>query len=260
MDSDATLVGSAGSLWQYPGKSMLGHDVARLDIGRTIRGDHEIAVINDGEVITAKQSVGVPLLRVKAWALPLRGGRSRYRLRITDAMGGYHDGDSNDPFMWTQLSRLLGIPVRVVRVGAEPRPERRIDGRPVRSDSFVDEVDVHLVTTASVRAVEQAADVDNVIQRMRPQVVIDPAPGIPALAEREWVGRKLRIGDQVELRLDNLTRRCALPGRPQLDMEAAPGLLKYLKVNHDNRFGVSATIVQPGTICVGDPVRVVRLT
>lgn len=249
------VVGTVGELRQYPGKSMQGYEVRTLQVqGARIVGDHEIAVVDeDGRVITAKQAVGVPLLSVTAEAASVRG-ETWYWMHVPDPDPFLCAGWHHDPQVLGALCRLLGTRVRIVKIEDASKPKERIDKSPVRADTFVDEVDVHLVTMPSVRLAETATKVEGVVRRMRPQVVIETVQGILPLAEERWVGSTMRIGDEVELRLDNCTVRCALPGRPQPDLPAAPGLLKWLHGFCDNRFGLSASVIKPGVVQHGDIV------
>ncbi|HEY2004144.1 MAG TPA: MOSC domain-containing protein [Candidatus Saccharimonadia bacterium] len=235
---------------------MVGPKVEMLEIGRSVKGDHAIAVINEaGEVLTAKQSAGVPLLTVGAWAYPSRG-EELYWVSVPETEG-YYEGPHDDPGVRAALSALLGFPAKIVKISDEPSPQRRIDGQPVRPDTFADEVDIHIVTSASVQAAEELTRTRGMVRRTRPQVVIQTLDDILPWAEVGWVGQRMRIGNNLVVKLDNRTRRCALPGRPQFQLEAAPNLLRWLKTHQDNRFGLSASIVEPGTIRYGDVIALV---
>ena len=49
--------------------------------------------------------------------------------------------------------------------------------------------------------------------------------------------------------------RCRMVGVAQVDLPARPGMLKTVSEQHDLCAGVYAEVLRPGTIAVGDAVR-----
>lgn len=66
-------------------------------------------------------------------------------------------------------------------------------------------------------------------------LVVETAPGINGLAEFDWIGRDLRIGE-VQLHIEARTMRCSMPAREQvqLNLEQNPKIPKslYHMTNH----------------------------
>ena len=87
-------------------------------------------------------------------------------------------------------------------------------------------------------------------RRLRPNLVIG---GVDGLAEREWEGRRLQIGDAL-VQLDDLRGRCVMTTFDPESQAKDPGVLRDIL----NRFGgtlcLNASVVTPARIDVGDPV------
>ena len=69
--------------------------------------------------------------------------------------------------------------------------------------------------------------------------------------------RELHIGDAV-VRLDSLRGRCHMTTVDPDTLEVNPAVLRDIVRRFDNRLALNAEVMRPGTIRVGDPVRLVR--
>jgi MOSC domain-containing protein len=220
-------------LWRYPVKSMLGEEREHLDINeRGVEGDRLFAVRDrDGK---------------------FGSGKTTRRFRKIDGLFGFsaaydHDVPSilfpdgrrirgNDPNVHAALSDALGESVTLVR-------EADI--------SHLDAGPLHLVTTASLawlRAVLPDAQVDD--RRFRPNILIDVAG--ETQVERVWLGKTICIGDEVRLRVRDLTERCVMVGLPQVDLPDDPRVLRELGRHAGPHFGVYAEVITPGRVNRGD--------
>jgi hypothetical protein len=104
------------------------------------------------------------------------------------------------------------------------------------------------------------------LERYRPNIVIRTAA--PGFTENDWLGRDLRIGDELTLRVIARTPRCAVPtlahGALPRDAEALRVLAQHNRVvpldSHDPEpcAGVYAEVLNPGHIRAGDTVRLAR--
>jgi uncharacterized protein len=92
------------------------------------------------------------------------------------------------------------------------------------------------------------------VRRLRPNIVIG---GVDGLAEREWPDAQLHIGEAV-VRLDSLRGRCHMTTIDPDTLEVNPAVLREIVRRFDNRLALNAEVMRPGTIRVGDPVRLVR--
>lgn len=226
-------------LWRYPVKSLLGEQPAALDVdARGARGDRLFALRDPhGKLGSGKDTRR--FRRVDG----LFGLQSRYRDDLPEIV--FPDGTVRpglDPQTDAALSRLLGTPLSVAR-----------------EDSVVhfDSAPLHLLTTATLRTLQAAMpELRLDARRFRPNLVLDASgEGQP---ERAWVGRRLRIGDEVELYVRETTERCRMTTLAQQELPEQPRILRGLARHAGLHVGVYAEVHRPGRIAVGDTVRLLQ--
>ena len=219
---------------------MQGERLAALDVDETgVAGDRAYGVVDltTGRVLSAK------------WEPRLLGARPDHM-----------DDDS--------LSAWLGRPVAVRPVEAGTRATYQSHADPLDDTSeavewegpvgsFVDDAPLHLLTTASLRAMARRAPGRQWDERrFRPNLVVEVDGD--GFVEDAWVGRRLRIGD-VELHVIKRTSRCSMVGRPQPDgITADRGVVRALRDHHDLKLGVHARVVVGGRIAVGARVEILE--
>jgi uncharacterized protein YcbX len=89
------------------------------------------------------------------------------------------------------------------------------------------------------------------IRRLRPNILIG---GVEGLAERDWPGSELHIGDAI-VRLDSLRGRCHMTTVDPDTLEVNPEVLKDIVRRFGNKLALNADVIRAGTIQVGDAVR-----
>jgi uncharacterized protein YcbX len=91
-------------------------------------------------------------------------------------------------------------------------------------------------------------------RRLRPNLVIG---GVSGLAEREWEGRTLRIG-QTLIRAVDLRQRCIMttfdPDTADQDVE----VLRLIHRRFDGALALNCEVIQPGVLHVGDVVELIN--
>ena len=92
------------------------------------------------------------------------------------------------------------------------------------------------------------------VRRLRPNIVIG---GVAGLAERDWPGATLHIGDVI-IRLDSLRARCAMTTIDPDTLQVNPDVLRDIVRRFDNQLALNADVVRGGTIRVGDAVALAR--
>jgi MOSC domain-containing protein len=92
------------------------------------------------------------------------------------------------------------------------------------------------------------------VRRLRPNIVIG---GVEGLAERDWPGAELHIGEAI-ISLDSLRARCHMTTIDPDTLAIDPQVLKDIVRRFDNRLALNADVIRGGRIHVGDPVRLVR--
>ncbi|WP_019634309.1 MOSC domain-containing protein [Actinomadura atramentaria] len=258
---------------RHPVKSMLGERVAVAEVTSAgVEGDRVLAVVDaaTGRVASAKN----PRLWRALLAVAARTTGDGVHLTFPDGRTlAAKEADA-------ALSELVGRPVRLTDVppesGAVDRavPEQvleqgitadvAVEPSALRAGSFHDFAPVHLLTTATLAAVAKAAETPIDPTRYRPNILINTPEAEPGYLENTWVGREIKIGDELLLRVIARTPRCAIP---TLEHGPLPRLKEALGIPaRDNRLepipgmtpracaGIYATVLHPGVIHPGDPV------
>src|SRR4051794_23476514 len=265
MPHDVVVAG----LWRHPVKSMQGEALQTALLERDgIAGDRRRAVVDraSGLVLNAKREGR--LLEASARA-PSGNGSGIPLVTVP----GHDEGAADDPALDGWLSAWLG------RGGVIPSPrgvQRAVTAMPadfeddssdgvewrMRPGRFHDLAPVHVLTTASLRAMAAAApDLDWRVRRFRPTIMLD-VDGADGLVEQDWVGARLRIGDTAIVTVRKLTVRCVMTTRPQPRRDGDDGIdrqldvLRTLHARTDSCLGVYGNVDTPGTINVGDPVTI----
>ncbi len=97
-------------------------------------------------------------------------------------------------------------------------------------------------------------------RRFRPNFLLD---GCEAHEEDTWLGREVAVGDELRVRVEMLDPRCAIttlnPDTGERDMDTPRLILGYRPDVSGNGacFGVYGSVVAPGSVSVGDAVKVV---
>jgi uncharacterized protein len=276
------MLGTVARLRRYPVKSMLGEDVDASTVSRHgLAADRRLALVSrrTGKIASAKYPrLWRDLLTMSAAADDTaRHGAVRITLPEGKAIW------STDPDVDEVLSALLGEPVMLTAVpplgasldraipeavlrhgvAAEVPAEIMELGAGPPPTTFVDFAPVHLLTTSTLdRIAELSPPGEAAPERYRPNVVIRST--VPGFTENDWLGRKLRIGDELVLAVIARTPRCAVPtlahgGLPR-DAEALRVLARHNRVQPvelsgpEPCAGVYAEVLAPGRIRVGDLV------
>jgi uncharacterized protein len=225
------------SLHRYPVKSMVGEQVARLDVDlRGCVGDRLWSVRTcDGKIGSGKNS-----RRFAAFPglLELCAEHRKGNVVITFPDGSCCSAGS--PEATTLLSRYLGLPVNLAMEGEV---------------SNFDDGPVSLIGTASVLALARERDQPLDCARFRANVALETSE--PFL-EDSWVGQRVEVGTAV-FEITMGSPRCVMIDMKTAHLPEQSGNLKTLgRVNGAN-LGVIARVITPGAISVGDAVQILRV-
>ena len=206
-------------IWRYPVKSLAGEQLKTAELGPDgIVGDRLVQVHDTrGKVVTA---------RTKPRLLGLRGT---------------WDAESGEPLVDGRPWRSPEVEEAIRRAAGEGTRPARYDG-PERFD-------VLPLLIATDGAVERLG-VDR--RRLRPNVVI---AGVEGLAERDWPGRRLRLGEAI-IQVDSLRRRCVMTTFDPDTQEQDVSVLRRIVKEFGGRMALDCAVVKGGWITVGDPVEV----
>ncbi|MFG5718019.1 MOSC domain-containing protein [Streptomyces murinus] len=282
MGTVTAVLGTVTALRRYPVKSMLGEALTAVRVDeRGLAGDRMFAVLDTaGAIGSAKHPrKWEPLLRCHGRLtgpsaarveLPdgtvLSAGAAELDARLSDLLGR-QVSVSDKPPQHGALERAVpgyegGLP-DVLRAKASPDETGDLitSGR-VAPGTFFDYGTVHLVTTASLRRLQQAYPAgDFAPHRFRPNLVID-LPGGPGFPEDSWPGATLRIGEAL-FRVTVPTPRCVVPTLRHGELPADPGIMRTVAREHRvpvltlgplSCVGVYLDVLEPGTVRTGDPM------
>ena len=206
-------------LWRYPVKSLAGEPLTTATVGpQGIPGDR---------VVRVRGPEGV------------RTSRRQYRLL------GLHATLGRD-----NQSRIEGLPWDSPEALAAVREAAGADAW-LEAWERLDRFDILPLLVATDGAV---AAFGRDIRRLRPNILI---AGVDELDERSWPGAELHIGDTV-LRVDSLRARCYMTTIDPDTLQVDPNVLRDIVRRFDGRLALNADVVRPGTIRIGDAVRLVR--
>ncbi|HTN99889.1 MAG TPA: MOSC domain-containing protein [Microthrixaceae bacterium] len=260
-----TAFATVGECWRYPVKSFQGSPVEQLEVSSFgVQGDRYRALMDleTNRILSAKR-LGHMLLAIAD------------ELGVTLPDGRVVEYD--DPQISELLSEWLGRPVRLCTtdeipdLGIEqltyemtfdpPDDSSEYYDIPMPPGSFLDLAPLHIMTTATLAACEShRPDLNWDVRRFRPNLLVDI--DAEPYVEDSWVGKPIRIGDELVVEVHQATVRCAMPLRPQpalgperaaLDRE--PELYRAmndLRPEMANHLGVYVNVTTPGTVRVGD--------
>jgi uncharacterized protein len=90
-------------------------------------------------------------------------------------------------------------------------------------------------------------------RRFRANIYVDLETA-PGFGEDDWVGRRLRIGDKVEVAVLERDPRCKMITLDPETGEANPDIMRCVAQQHEGMAGVYAAVLVEGTIRPGDRI------
>lgn len=204
------------------------------------------------------------------WRYPVKGLRGERLDRVTVAAGGIPGDrslrvvDERGIVTGRRKQRMIGLPATLGRDG-----EVLVNGHPWRSPEAAaavrevagagatlspapgghehDAAPILLLSDGSV------AQLGYDRRRFRPNIYIE---GFTGPAELGWIGGRVRIGELV-LAVDKPDERCVITTIDPDTIEVDLDVLKRVRAELDGNMGAYCSVVEPGTVAVGDAVEVV---
>lgn len=239
-------IGTIAEIWRYPVQSMRGEQLAAADIVENgVVGDRLYGVVDPDADMVVSSAQGrrkwrdIVTLAARFLDVPSSCGATPVEILLPDGSELRNDeGDIDE-----RLAAALGAPVHLAHKSAE---EKR---------SEYGHAPLHVLTTASLRQFAAHHPEGRFVPaRFRPNIVIDTGDKTGFL-EQGWIERRFVIGDSVEIAITEHCKRCVMTTLPQGDLPPDPAILHTATAHNDTRAGVYASVVRPGAIKVGDPVR-----
>ena len=203
-------------LWRYPVKSLAGEPLEQTEVRQDgVVGDRLVQVYDArGHVVTARKHPD------------LLGHRG--------TLGP--DGEPRiDGWPWASAEAAALI---ADALGWKPRLERFV------GEERFDVLPLLVATDGAIRAL----GVDG--RRLRPNIVVG---GVDGLAEREWPGRRLQIGEVV-VAVAKLRARCVMTTYDPDTQVQDPAVLRRIVREFGGTMALDCAVEAEGTVRVGDPV------
>lgn len=244
---------------RHPVKSLQGEQVSFGEIeSEGLRGDRCWGIRDEatGKVLTARRA---PELLFASASLDDAGLPV---ITLPTGVSCYGPGDRTD----AELSRWLGKSVRLVTSVDAPGASAEFFADPTDDASdaiewtmpagrFVDALPLLVLTTASLRAgaaLHPSGEWHP--RRFRANLLVEVDD--EGWVEDGWCGQvHLRIGDVVLAPQEGCIR-CTMVTRPQPGLDDDRDIFRTLARHHGARFGAWTRVVTPGTLRVGDEIRV----
>jgi uncharacterized protein YcbX len=266
-------VGSVWKLWRYPVKSMLGEEVESANVVWSgFYGNRSYALVDaeSSRLVSAKNPAKWGrMFECSSKLLDDSGADGRAPpVRVVLPSGESFDvADGNYGGAETALSGLFGRAVRFAAARAKPRAitieqyhpeiEEDADGgktteyaRPLdaQAGTFTDMAAVHMVTTASLKALTDLYPAGNFDPlRFRPNILIDTGEA-KGFVEASWVGSTLAVGDEVRMKVYRECGRCVMTTLPQAGLPTDTGVLRTVMRFNRGKLGVFASVVRGGRV------------
>jgi uncharacterized protein len=203
-------------IWRFPVKSMAGERLVRTEIGAAGVAGDRLVVVRDsrGRIVTARTN---PLLL------------------------GHHAtlSPAGEPLVDGRRWESPEV-AQEVRVAAGP-------GAHLERADVPDRFDVLPLLVATDGALE-AFGHDS--RRLRPNLVI---AGVPGLAEREWPGHKLRVGNAI-VGVAKLRQRCVMTTYDPETLEQDVSVLREIYRDFAGLLALDCYVERGAIVAEGDPV------
>jgi hypothetical protein len=259
------MIGQIESLWRYPVKSMRGENLEQAFVGFSgVYGDrlyafhgakapkgfpyHTAREQEELLLFTPKfrdgQAAAKPVNLAEADSMapgitPQFASLSALVVDVTTPDGVVFAID--DPGLIGELQKRIGEGI-AVSLTASQRP--LTDCRPIS---------VFSLQTLAGLAGETGRDIDK--RRFRANLYAD-FDGLAPFAEKDLLGRRVKIGDKVELMLLENDPRCKMITLDPDTAQADPAILRQVTTVHDGIAGLYAAVLVEGLVRPGDAIMV----
>jgi uncharacterized protein YcbX len=272
VDQAQKSVGKVVSIWRYPVKSMMGEELNSSYVTeRGLIGDRVYAIIDQetGKVASAKNPVkwGKLFDFRAAFIDSLQTVENIPPVRIT-----LPDGSqifSNQSEIDHTLSKVLSREVTLMKASLEkPSYEEywpdiegiahreMVTDEAMPSQTFFDVAVIHILTTSTINRLRELYPEGRFeIRRFRPNIVVESASEEKDFIENSWVNKKLKIGEEIVLKVTAPCTRCVMITLPQGDLPKDLGILHTVAKYNQVYAGVYASVDRGGIVRRGDIVQ-----
>ena len=263
--------GAVVSLWRYPVKSMMGEELNASDVtDRGLLGDRALALVDTetAKVVSAKNPRKWPRMfefRALFITPPERASPlPPVRVILPDGV----TVTSTDSRFAELVTTALGRPVTLATPSgsklsleeywpdmSELDYQETVTEEAIPTETFFDLAPVHLLTTATLNRLRELYPEGRFeVRRFRPNIVVRPDGDDAEFVENTWIGRELRIGDDVTLQITDHCLRCVMTTLAQGDLPKDSGILRTAARHNNVHVGVYAEVRRAGRVQRGDAV------
>jgi len=254
-----SIVGKVESLWRYPVKSMRGEELEEAFAGYPgVYGDRLFAFRSSASpkgfpYFTAREQRRLLQYRPR-FRYPDKAARP-VNLTEADKMGaGPLSADISElkVDIETPEGKTLAIDdpvlIKMMRSDIDEKHQLTL----MRSHrAMTDCCPVSIFSLQSARQLEEETGVPIDKRRFRANVYVDLTSG-GGFAENDFVGRSLRIGPKVVVRILERDARCMMITLDPDTGEKSPAILKQVAQAHDGMAGVYGAVMVEGMLHKGD--------
>jgi uncharacterized protein len=258
-----SIIGKVDSLWRYPVKSMRGEELDEAFAGFSgIYGDRLFAFRSSASptgfpYLTAREQRRLLQYRPH-FRYPDKAARP-INLTEAESMGANPVSADSSELMIdveTPNGKTLGIDdpdlMDMLRTDIDQKHQLTL----MRSErALTDCRPVSIFSLQSARQLEEETGVPIDKRRFRANVYVDLASS-GGFAENDFVGRSLRIGPKVVLKILERDARCVMITLDPDTTEKTPEILKKVAQAHEGMAGVYGAVMVEGMLHKGDPVEV----
>jgi MOSC domain-containing protein len=258
-----SIIGKVDSVWRYPVKSMRGEELEEAFAGFSgIYGDRLFAFKSSASpkgfpYFTAREQRRLLQYRPH-FRYPDKAARP-INLTESESMGA--NPVSADPSelmvdVETPNGKTLGIDdpdlMEILRTDIDQKHQLTL----MRSErALTDCRPVSIFSLQSARQLEEETGVPVDKRRFRANVYVDLASS-GGFAENDFVGRSLRIGPKVVLKILERDARCVMITLDPDTTEKTPEILKKVAQAHEGMAGVYGAVMVEGMLHKGDSIEV----
>jgi uncharacterized protein YcbX len=258
-----SVIGKVDSVWRYPVKSMRGEELDEAFAGFSgIYGDRLFAFKSSASpkgfpYFTAREQRRLLQYRPH-FRYPDKAARP---INLTEAESMGANPVSADPSelmvdVETPNGKMLGIDdpdlMDMLRTAIDQKHQLTL----MRSERALTDcrpVSIFSLQSARQLAEETGKPIDK--RRFRANVYVDLTSG-GGFAENDFVGRSLRIGPKVVVKILERDARCVMITLDPDTTEKTPEILKKVAQAHEGMAGVYGAVMVEGMLHKGDPVQV----
>lgn len=246
---------------------MMGDEINACDITENgVYGDRSYGVIDQetGKLANAKNPVAQHVLSSRNTIRPVNLDEKIPPVQITLPTGEIVRSDDEHVNEWLSESFARAVKLHTAsdhNVQFEGYVPKEIEELPDRgtvftrqspTETFFDIAMIHFITTNTIDALRKLTPTSRIeARRFRPNMMID-VPELEGFVEQTWVGKSVRIWDEVRLKIIQPTKRCVMTTLAQGDLPSDLNVWKTIVKENEGYVGVYAEIERTGKIHVGD--------